>query len=698
MKKGVVSMFDSRVYFKSENDPIMEEYNQTVSIITEISKEAKELARDETTPKKNLFSFFAQASQFILKLQNLEMQLSPSYFKKKDFHKLIELNDDLFSELYTENYSYSYANPTYCVKILGENLGQLISYFYTQIRSNINYVFNHQIYKLYELNQVFIMSYNYVRDHPISYNNLKKIILAPRFDENSRERYYSYKLSHDTNYKQFTDIIEQADLNDLRYLFRLGHYISNNEIRLAQFMNRYPIEKIKALASIIVKAYFRSFEESNKNISIKKTVGFFYKIGLERLYRQVFLEFRKRNLESTVLNVYSTSPNKQYQYDHKFDRALYLNEEFSKLELQRVIEGLRQNKDILDGYSGAVVFAKFGEKPFTPQNKSDNLKLDDIQKEKLRSLNNDLLKIRSKYLRPSETSFCMIAFPIPEIGDDFEEIFAATVDINSLDSEKYERIQQSIIDVLDQAELIHLQGKNGNLTNLQIKLNKLTNPKEETNFVNSGASSNIPVGEVFTSPSLTETEGLLHIDESYHGSIRFENLKLEFIDGYISNYSCTNFEDEEDNKKFIEDHLLFPHKTLPMGEFAIGTNTLAYVISKKFNILNVMTMLILEKTGPHIAIGDTCFARREELKIFNKFNKKEVIAKDNEKSILRNSNLHEAYTNVHRDITIPFESINFLKAITRENGMINIIKNGRFVLEGTQDLNIPLIKYKLTDN
>ena len=39
------------------------------------------------------------------------------------------------------------------------------------------------------------------------------------------------------------------------------------------------------------------------------------------------------------------------------------------------------------------------------------------------------------------------------------------------------------------------------------------------------------------------------------------------------------------------------HETLPLGEFAIGTNTTAYVAAKKFNIEDKMPILIAEKTG-----------------------------------------------------------------------------------------------------
>lgn len=82
--------------------------------------------------------------------------------------------------------------------------------------------------------------------------------------------------------------------------------------------------------------------------------------------------------------------------------------------------------------------------------------------------------------------------------------------------------------------------------------------------------------------------------------------------GVVKDYSCSNFNSKEKNKKYIHDNILFHHDTLPMGEFAIGTNTTAYAMGKKYNISHLLPILIAEKTGPHFAIGDTCFSHEED--------------------------------------------------------------------------------------
>ena len=66
--------------------------------------------------------------------------------------------------------------------------------------------------------------------------------------------------------------------------------------------------------------------------------------------------------------------------------------------------------------------------------------------------------------------------------------------------------------------------------------------------------------------------------------LQYRDLKITFADGKITDYTCSNFEDEAECKKYIKGNVLHNHDTLPLGEFAIGTNTTAYVVAKKYGI------------------------------------------------------------------------------------------------------------------
>lgn len=141
-------------------------------------------------------------------------------------------------------------------------------------------------------------------------------------------------------------------------------------------------------------------------------------------------------------------------------------------------------------------------------------------------------------------------------------------------------MQAKIIEVLDQGVRAHIRGKGDNETDMTVELYRLKNPQKETIFENCVADVNIPVGEVFTSPVLTGTHGVLHVSYVYLNGLRYENLKMTFEDGKVVDYSCSNFDSEEENHKYIYDNVLMHHDTLPLGEFAIGTNTTAYRMAR----------------------------------------------------------------------------------------------------------------------
>ena len=150
---------------------------------------------------------------------------------------------------------------------------------------------------------------------------------------------------------------------------------------------------------------------------------------------------------------------------------------------------------------------------------------------------------------------------------------------------------------------------------------------------------------------------------------------------------------EQENKNYIKEHILFHHDTLPIGEFAIGTNTTAYVIANRYDIVYKLPILIVEKMGPHFALGDTCYSWEEDVKVFNP-DGKEIIARDNEISAQRKTDVSKAYFGCHTDITIPYEELGEIVAVTNDGENIPIIQNGRFVLKGTELLNQPLDKFE----
>jgi len=671
---------------KSINQKAIPKYNETISLIKELQKEIESC---EGTFKPVL----AAIADKILVVDQFKEEYNDNYFKHHDLKDLEKFNRIIYGEVLPDKYETSFANPAYAVKQYGEKIGQLISAIYTHFRNCFTNVINFEINELAKKNQLFLDIVASMKADKKDYDSICAIYKDYIADKTLEEKELDLRSIFDPDNYSFGKIVMEADLSDFRYLYQYGRYITSNEIKTAKFLNNYPQDKLEKLVSELTKAYIRGFELAKKDISKKETTLIFYNIGQERIVRQLVRNLEKYNIKPLFSRLTSTIANKQYGYDHRFDSALILDNEYADKFIADQEIAFESCSDVLTKYAGSIEFDSFGEKPFSPKAKAENLKLTEEQQKLSQKISISRSKTADKYMPRTENSFCMIGFPVPEIGPKFEEIFEATSEINMIDTLHWENIQQKLVDIMDQAVFVHVKGKNGNKTDIKVKMQKIEDPAKQTNFANCGADVNIPVGEVFTSPMLEGTNGILHVKENFLKNVTFKELELHFKDGYVAEYTCANMESEEENKKLIQENLLFPHKTLPLGEFAIGTNTLAYVMAKKFDILNLLPILIVEKMGPHFAIGDTCFSWEEDFAVYNPIDGKEITARENTHSAKRKTDIQAAYTNCHTDITLPYEDLDFIVAITADGKEIDIIRDGRFAVPGTEELNQPLEEY-----
>ncbi len=646
--------------------------------------------------------YFQKVAGFILEIDAIKNRLEKKPNAECTLEELRNENENIYRDVTGEMYEESFANPAYAVKMFGKDLGQLLSFLYTEIRGEIPYVYEKRKEYLAICNELFIEIYNCFEGVEIlDYKELKSIVywyasdycdvfLADRIEE---------QLNPDAAFA--TDIIMQSDLADLRYLYYYGEFVSENEWRTAEHLNSLPQDVIDRMAEVYTEGYRKGFELAGIDLSKKSVVNIRYQLGFERVIRKAIENFAAMGLRPSIyraavsavtkkgqhkIGFCGGSPNKQYEYDHRNDQGLFMDKKLIERKLDVMKNAYEEHKELAAQFAGPAVMEVFGEEPFAPLQKAEAISLSEKQEQLSVTYDSKAGQLTNQYIKGEERSFTIIAYPVPEIGEQYEEIFNEIIRINTLDADLYAGIQQALIDALDKGEYVHILGKGNNVTDLKVQLYRLQNPEKETIFENCVADVNIPVGEVFTSPVLEGTDGVLYVSKVYLHELQYKDLKLEFKDGRITDYSCSNFEDAEEGKKFIKSNLLHNHDTLPMGEFAIGTNTTAYVVGKKYQIEEKLPILIAEKTGPHFAVGDTCYSWSEDNRVYNR-DGKEIVAKDNSISILRKEDVSKAYFHCHTDITIPYDELAEISVMTSDGTKIVILQDGRFVLEGTEPLN-----------
>ena len=663
-----------------------------------ILQERHELNRDglmqvlENCEKMNQFSGYfretAQMMQYLNEIYDVPEKL---------LQQLKKWNEEWYCGIRPEAYGSSYGNPSYCAEKFGLEYGQILSFLYAEMRSGFIDAVEGRLFDLVILNELFLEIYQAFREGSQTPDQLRKIIFDHMRDYSSDVFEYRIREQLDPSLDFAVRIVMESDLKDPDFLYQYGEYISDNERKTLEYLNCLPKEKIQAIAKTYVDGFHEGFIVNNIDMSGKRTVNIRYTIGFEPVIREAIRQFGEIGLSPIIyrsghssltkglvkVGYVSTSPNPQYDYDHRFDQAVYFDNRFMQHKLECYRNSYERWKEEASVLAGPACMETFGEKPFLPEHKEANLRLSDHQQELSVEFQKKSSEIVNEYIKPDERSFTIIAYPIPEIGDQFEEIFEKVVKVNTLDKDKYREIQQHLIDALDRAVEVHIRGAGENQTDLYVAMHEMEDSQKQTNFENCLADVNIPVGEVFTSPKLAGTNGVLHVGEVYLRDLKFVDLKLVFKDGKIESYTCGNFQEEEENQALIKENILYNRDTLPMGEFAIGTNTTAYAMAKNYDILYQLPILIVEKMGPHFAVGDTCYSHSEDTKVYNP-DGKEISAKHNECSI------EGEYFQCHTDITIPYEELDSITAIELGGKEIPLIQNGRFVLPGTETLNEPL--------
>lgn len=682
---------------KEINEQIIERYMLSIERIRRIT--------EEETTEVLYRDYFRKVSEFILKINEIRERMQDKPFEQCTLDELKRENESIYADVVGDQYDTSYANPAYAVSLFGEEIGQLLSFLYTELRGEIAYVYEQQVEYLAICNELFIEIYNcFEGTLTPDYKELKEIVywyasdycdvfVADRIEE---------QLNPECSFA--ADIVTKSNLNDLRYLYQYGEYVSENEWKTAEHLNTLPQKTIDQMADVYTEGYRIGFVNAGIDLSKKSVVNIRYTLGFERVIKKAIENFEKMGLRPTIyraavsvltkrqhykVGYYGAIANKQYEYDHRQDQGLFLDKKFMERKLDVMKNAYEKYRELAGEHAGPAVMEIFGEEPFAPVQKPESVVLTEKQEKLSVLFDSKSGQLTNQYIKGDERSFTIVAYPVPEIGAQYKEIFDEVIRINTLDANVYKNVQQALIDALDKGEYVHILGKDKNETDLKVQLYRLSDPAKETIFENCVADVNIPVGEVFTSPVLEGTNGVLNVSKVYLNELQYRDLKITFEDGKITEYTCSNFEDEKQSKKYIKSNILHNHDTLPLGEFAIGTNTTAYVVAKKYQIEDKMPILIAEKMGPHFAVGDTCYSWSEENKLYNP-DGKEIVAKDNSVSILRKKDVSKAYFQCHTDITIPYEELEEIAVVTEKGERIMLLKDGHFVLSGTEILNEPL--------
>lgn len=669
----------------------MERYDDVIERIREIPEEHALSAVFQ--------AYFTAAADFILLLDAFMKARTEGELPLTELQRW---NAALYREA-AERYGDSYLNPRVAVAKLGP-IGAELSALYMELQGLIPSAYQQDLEDIVCVLETFVQVYcmftsAWEDEENVDPKQLRDVLYSYAHDysedflRRKMDAMYIPARSYARQLLLAHDFLEPTDI------CRFGYYVSDTALRTAEFIAKLPDDSIDRMARTWYQGFKDGFRIQGKPYEKKSVVEFSYPAGFERVVKRTAALFAEDGFDFTIplrpqhfltrtpgrsRELYE-SPNPQMDFDHSYDLALVMGDRICARMLEEQRQIFRSYGDEIGRYAGPVVMESFGAPAFEPVEEPARLRFTTHQSEVYGHYQNSVQLLVHAFVLEEERSFTIIAWPLPTIGPDFEAIFRETEAVNTLSSTAYRPVQECLIAALDQARTVHILGK-GNATDLYVQLHPLADPARETNFENCLSDVNIPLGEVFTSPQLEGTSGMLNVRSVFIEGFQFRDLRIRFEDGRVADYSCANFPDPEQGRALMRKVIFGEKERLPMGEFAIGTNTRAYRMAQRYGIGARMPILIAEKTGPHFAVGDTCYSFMEDMQLYNP-DGKELVAKDNSCSILRKTEPEKAYFAVHTDITIPYDELDRITAIRADGTEIPIIAGGRFVLAGTEVLN-----------
>ncbi|MCI9144423.1 MAG: hypothetical protein HFH87_17690 [Lachnospiraceae bacterium] len=385
----------------------------------------------ETLNDGRLKDYFDFCARFLLLIDDTAAFLEGDGLRKADLEELERRNQALYADILPDHYEKSYGNPAWAVRELGEERGRPLCALYAELRSLIGFVYEGRQEEIVIRMELFVEVYaSFVcaqdcGEEPPSGKEIRDIFywFAWDYAEPASMRRLREQLCPEEC--AVLPLIMESDLTDLRYLYGFGEYVGEAEMDTAAFLAGLPEETIRAVADTCTERYRMEFEAAGRDLSKKKTVALYYRLGFERILRRVIDNFAEMGLRSTVFRSAGSVldgrraekvgsgfcggiPNRQYDYDHGEDRAVFFDKKYANRKLEALRAAYEENREAAAGFAGPAMVESFGETDFQPIIKKEAFQLSGEQKRLWMKYRAGAGQLRREYISEEKISLIML--------------------------------------------------------------------------------------------------------------------------------------------------------------------------------------------------------------------------------------------------------------------------------------------------
>ncbi|MFR2649636.1 MAG: leucyl aminopeptidase, partial [Blautia coccoides] len=352
----------------------------------ELVKERIRDMQQEMDVPERFMGFFKEMTPFLNYVLNFHEKIQEGWLDQASLAELQKNNQALYEGILPGAYETSYANPAYAVRMLREDYGRLLSFLAAEVRGIVAYAYEDRLFDMTVIMELYVQIYNLLEEPVVPAEEIKDTLYWYVSDYSEEMAGRRIREAVDPSLDFAVRIICDNDLTDLRYLYKYGEYVTENELAMAEYLNSFSENELQDMARTFTEGYRIGFINGRKDITKKNSVNIRYQLGFEPIVKRAVLQFEKMGLKPVIyrsavhavnkkqhhrIGYYGAVPNKQFDYDHKDDAALFLDQEFVQRKLRVMQVAYEQVKELAGTHGGPAVIETFGEKPFTPENKKE---------------------------------------------------------------------------------------------------------------------------------------------------------------------------------------------------------------------------------------------------------------------------------------------------------------------------------------
>lgn len=380
-----------------------ERYNLTI--------ERVKMILEEESVEKIYLGYFREVSRFILKVNEVWERVSVHPIYGYTLDELRIENEALYQDVLEGHYDTSYANPAYAAKVFGKEIGEILCFLYSEIRAEIGYAFEKKIEYMTICNELFIEIYNSFEGvETPSYRELKDIVYW--YASDYCDVFVAERLEEKMNPQNSfaIDIVMNSDLEDLRYLYQYGEYISDEDYDTVELLQGLSEEEVQNIANVYIEGYREGCEDAGIDLSDKKSIYIQYQIGTERIVKEVIKGFANLGLRATSCrnavgvvtreackNGFYSKKQLQYEADHWYDKGLFFNKKYVERKLDVIKNVYEQDKEMTSSFAGCVL-VNMEEKKASLQAQAEAIHLNEKQESLQALLDSKMEELTYKYL------------------------------------------------------------------------------------------------------------------------------------------------------------------------------------------------------------------------------------------------------------------------------------------------------------